>query len=103
MSREKGDKLETKVSNDFHVNKTTNSGAKWDNADLSNRDVIIECKYKDKPSLSSVGPEVKKLINQATKHGKEWIYIQENKAGTFAIIDYNYLLELYMIAYKDRI
>jgi hypothetical protein len=95
MSREKGDKLESKVSNDLGINKTTNSGAKWDNADLSDRNLIIECKYKDKPFLSGMNPEIKKLIKQAKKHNKDWSYIQECNAGTFVVIDYNLFLEMW--------
>jgi hypothetical protein len=95
MSREKGDDLEERVSRDLAINKTTNSGAKWDNGDLTNKNVIIECKVKDKPILTGCGPEIKKLIVQAKKHSKEWFYIQQNQAGTFVVMDYNMFLELY--------
>jgi hypothetical protein len=95
MSREKGDKLEDKIAHDLGINKSTNSGAKWDNADLTNRNLIIECKYKDKPSLSGVGPEIKKLMEQSKKHSKDWIYIQQNQAGTFVVLDYNTFLAMY--------
>lgn len=94
MSREKGDQLEARVANDLGINKTTNSGAKWDNADLTNRELIIECKVKDKEGFQGCKSEIKKLIAQAAKHSKEWVYIQQNKSGTFVVIDYNYFLEL---------
>lgn len=94
MSREKGDLLEDRVANDLGIKKTTNSGAKWDNADLSNRKLIIECKVKDKEGFQGCKGEIKKLIAQAAKHSKEWAYIQQNKSGTFVVIDYNYFLEL---------
>ena len=94
MSREKGDQLEARVANDLGINKTTNSGAKWDNADLTNRELIIECKVKDKEGFQGCKPEIKKLMAQALKHSKEWVYIQQNKSGTFVVIDYNYFLEL---------
>lgn len=95
MSREKGDKLEDKVSFDLGINRTTNSGAKWDNADLTNKKLIIECKFKDKPFISNPNSEIKKLIKQASKHNKDWLYIQQNQGGTFAVMDYNLFLELY--------
>lgn len=94
MSREKGDRLEDKVAHDLGINKTTNSGAKWDNADLTNRDLIIECKVKDKEGFQGCKTEIKKVMAQAVKHSKEWVYIQQNKSGTFVVIDYNYFLEL---------
>lgn len=103
MSREKGDKLEERVSRDIGIPKTNNSGAKFDNGDLSNRYAIVECKYKDKPFLHSPNSELKKLIKQAKKHSKDWFYIQENRAGIFVIVDYNLFIEMYYDAYHDRI
>lgn len=102
MSRAKGDELENLVSKDLGINKTTNSGAKWDNADLTNRDIIIECKVKSTPGLSGAGPELKKLIQQAKKHSKDWAYIQENQMGKFAIIDYNLFVTLWKHLYDDH-
>lgn len=94
MSRDKGDRLEDKVAADLGLNKTTNSGAKWDNADLTNKKLIIECKVKSKDGFQGCKSEIKKLITQAAKHSKEWVYIQQNNTGTFVVIDYNYFLEL---------
>lgn len=94
MSREKGDKLEDLVSTSLNINKTTNSGAKWDNADLTNTKLIVECKVKGKENFQPCGNELKKLIAQAKKHGKEWVYVQENLSGRFVVIDWNYFLEL---------
>lgn len=102
MSREKGDKLEDFVSYHTGIKKTTNSGAKYDNADLSNRRFIIECKYKDKSSFQPCGTELKKLMAQADKHGKDWIYIQENQGGIQVVIDWALFIEmwkLYTVSY----
>lgn len=92
--RRKGDKLEEIVSSDLGINKTNNSGAKWDNADLTNRELIIECKVKDKEGFQGCKSEIKKLMLQADKHSKEWVYIQQNKSGIFVVIDYDYFLQL---------
>lgn len=98
--RSKGDELETKVSNHLGVNKTTNSGAKFNNADLANSKVIIECKFKDLPRLRPEWNEIEKVIDQAINSGREWIYIQENQAGIFAIVDFNYFIELFNKYYE---
>lgn len=100
MSREKGDALESKVENALGVNKTTNSGAKFNNADLANTKVIIECKFKDIPRFKPEWKEIEKVIKQANDSGREWIYIQQNQAGTFATIDFNFLIELFNCYYE---
>lgn len=92
--RKKGDKLEIRISGDLKINRTTNSGAKFDNADLSNNDLIIEAKVKDKPTPSITKKEIEKLIAQAKKHNKEWLYIQECNSGTYVLLDYNFFLEI---------
>ncbi len=94
MSREIGDKLETKISELLGINKTTNSGAKYDNADLANREVMIEAKVKHKPSFTIPKTELTKLMKQAKKHGKEWLYIQENMLGTFVLLDLDTYIEM---------
>jgi ribosomal protein S24E len=95
MSRDTGDKLEDKVSHDLGVTKTTNSGAKWDNADLTNKKYIVECKVKNKDGFQPCKAEIKKLITQAIKHDKEWVYVQQTLDKIYVVIDYNLFLELY--------
>lgn len=94
MSREKGDELERKVSRTLGIRRTTNSGATFGNADLTDREFIVECKVKGKEGFVSCGPEIKKLVAQAEKHGKEWVYIQETKTGTYVVLDWNLFLGL---------
>lgn len=94
MSREIGDELEDKISTDLGLNKTTNSGAKFDNGDLADRKLIVEAKVKSKPSFTLPRKELSKLQAQALKHGKDWLYIQKNNAGTFVMMEYNTFLEL---------
>lgn len=100
MSREVGDKLEQDVSNRLGVNKTTNSGAKFGNADLANTKVVIECKVKSIPRLKPEWKEIERIIKQATDTGREWIYIQENLAGRFAIVDFNFFEEMFNKYYE---
>lgn len=94
MSRKKGDELESKVAKDLDINKTTNSGAKWDNADLTNKDLIIECKIRIGKGLQACAADVRKLKAQALKHSKEWVYLQQSDDGMYAVLDYNFLLEI---------
>ncbi|MCB1713329.1 MAG: hypothetical protein KDH96_12915 [Candidatus Riesia sp.] len=93
--REKGDELETQVAFDLGINKTTNSGARFDNADLTNSDYIIECKVKNKNGFQACGSEIKKLVSQAIKHDKDWIYIQQSADNTYVVMDYNLFLCLW--------
>lgn len=94
MSREIGDELEDKISADLGINKTTNSGAKFDNGDLTDKKLIVEAKVKSKSSFSIPKGELSKLKKQADKHGKDWIYVQKNLSGTYVLMDYNTFLEL---------
>ena len=93
--REIGDKFEEQVAYDLGVKKTNASGAKFDNGDLTDKETIIECKVKGKPGFQACGSEVKKVIAQAQKHNKEWLYIQQTAAGTYVVLDYNYFLQLW--------
>lgn len=94
--RKIGDEFEAQVSDDLGIRKTNMSGAKFDNGDLSNSEIIIECKVKStSKSFQSCSHEVSKVIKQAIKHNKEWLYIQKTKDKSFVVMDYNYFLELW--------
>jgi hypothetical protein len=93
--REIGDEFEEQVAYDLGIRKTNGSGAKFDNGDLADRKTIIECKVKGKPGFQACGLEVKKVIAQAQKHGKEWLYIQKTATSSYVVLDYNYFLELW--------
>ena len=95
MSREKGDKLETYVSNSLSINKTTNSGAKFGNADLANRDIVIECKYKSLPHFRPDKKELSKVIDIAENSHREWAYIQQiQDSKIYTVIDFEFFSEL---------
>ena len=93
--REIGDEFEEQVAYDLGIKKTNGSGAKFDNGDLCDKETIIECKVKGKPGFQSCSLEIKKVISQAQKHNKEWVYIQKTDSGSYVVLDYNYFLELW--------
>tara|TARA_R110002074_G_scaffold402324_1_gene607120 strand:- start:178662 stop:178979 length:318 start_codon:yes stop_codon:yes gene_type:complete len=93
--REIGDDFEEQVAYDLGMQKTNMSGAKFDNGDLVNKETIVECKVKGKPGFQACGSEVKKVIAQAKKHSKEWLYIQQSTTDSYVVLDYNYFLELW--------
>lgn len=94
-TRDKGNKLETKVSNSLGINKTTNSGAKFKNGDLANRVMVVECKYRDKDTFSINKKDLAKLRKLAMDSGREWLYVQENNLGRFAVVDFEFFTDLY--------
>lgn len=94
--REIGDNFEEQVAYDLGIRKTNGSGAKFDNGDLADKGTIVECKVKGKPGFQACGSEVKKVIAQAQKHSKEWLYIQKTPTGNYVVLDYNHFLELWM-------
>jgi len=93
--REIGDEFEKQVAYDLGIQKTNMSGAKFDNGDLASKETIIECKVKGKSGFQACGSEVKKVITQALKHNKEWLYIQKTATDSYVVLDYNYFLELW--------
>ena len=94
MTREAGDEFEDYISYLLNIKKTTNSGAKYDNGDLSNKDLIIECKVKSKDGFQPCGKEIQKVINQANKHFKEWLYIQKTNKETYVVLSLDHYLTL---------
>lgn len=101
MSREKGDKLEDFVSKRLDINKTTNSGAKFNNADLADKYFLIECKYKDIDRFKPEWKELKKVMKQAGDSGRDWIYIQENQEGKFVTVGWDLFEEMWL-RYHER-
>lgn len=97
-----GRKFEDKLAKDLELKKTARSGAHWDNGDLSDSHVIIEAKSKTSPYFKPVKSEIKKVQDQATKHGKDWAYIQETDGGTFVVTDYQFFLEMWQMWRKYR-
>lgn len=93
--RQIGDDFEEQVAHDMGIRKTNGSGAKFDNGDLADKETIIECKVKGKSGFQACGSEVKKVIAQARKHNKEWLYIQKTDTDSYVVLGYNYFLELW--------
>lgn len=96
MSREKGDNLENFVAKRLDINKTTNSGAKFNNGDLANYHFIIECKYKNIDKFKPDWKELKKVMKQAIDTGRDWVYVQENQEGKFVTISWDLFEEMWI-------
>ncbi len=92
--RQKGDEFEKQLSRLFSIRLTAKSGAHWDNADLATETVLIEAKVKDVPFFKPSKREVEKVIAQANKHGKDWVYIQKTNGGTFVLCSLDFFEEV---------
>lgn len=92
-SRKIGDEFEEEVANKLGLRTNAKSGGHWDNADLSSKNVLIECKVKSVPFLRSNKAEIQKVINQANKHYKDWVYIQKTDGGTFVVCSLDFFVE----------
>jgi len=89
MSRATGDEFEDMIHSILgDINKTTNSGAKYNNGDFSNYDFIIEAKVKSTfKKFKVVDKELEKLKSQARMRLKDWIYIQRTQSGDEVLMD----------------
>lgn len=99
MSREVGDEFEKKIANLLDLSITANSGAIHDDGDLYDykgplRHFVIELKRKSVPFFRSNKGEITKLIKQADKLGKDWIYIQGTDDGDYALMSVDALATL---------
>lgn len=72
-----------------------NSGAKNNDADIRSARYLIECKVKNHDGFKHSNKELRKLIKQADKLGKDWMYItKNNKNEKFVLMSFNNLVEL---------
>ena len=95
MSREVGDEFEQEIAQLLGLRLTTNSGAKYNNADMGDYDYIVECKVKNgKKNFHVDNKELDKLKDQALKRFKDWMYIQKTAGGIQCLIDLELLLKL---------
>lgn len=77
--------------------KTAGSGSVFKNGDISHPKLVIECKYRsDEKSLKVPTKELDKLIKEANKQGKDWLYIKKPSINspTFVVLELNTFLEL---------
>jgi hypothetical protein len=96
MSRQIGDEFEDMLCSSLGINKTTNSGAKFNNGDMSNSDFIIEAKVKNtSPTFKPDKKELTKLKKQAKTRLKEWIYIQRAADGDYVLLELGTFLDLW--------
>ena len=77
------------------------SGAHWDNADLSTHTLLIEAKVRHEPFFKPSKKELEKLIAQASKHCKDWAYIQKTDGGTFVVCDLEFFTEATEAYFND--
>lgn len=103
MSRATGDEFEDMIGNILgNINKTTNSGAKYNNGDFSNHDYIIEAKVKSTfKKFKVVDKELDKLQNQANIRLKDWIYIQRTQAGDQVLMDLGTFAKLWKLQHPQ--
>ena len=97
-----GDKLEDYLESRLKgVKKTTNSGAFWDNADLSSKDCIFEAKVKNKGGVSISPKILEKVKKQAARASRESIVIQQVPCGTYVVLELEFFIELWEM-YANR-
>ena len=77
------------------LKRTAKSGGHWDNADLANEFTLVEAKVKSLDNFRAPKGELTKLKNQAEKHGKDWVYIQKNDSGEYALLDLRFFITLW--------
>lgn len=104
-SREVGDELEKKVLRDLNqagestfesFKPTAGSGSKWQDADIRHNKLVVECKVKNSvKGFSAPTSELNKLIKEAEKQFKDWLYIEQNADGrVMVLMDFNAFLEI---------
>jgi len=99
--REEGEEFEKDLANRFGIKTTAKSGAHWDNADLSTHTLLIEAKVRHEPFFKPSKKELEKLIAQASKHCKDWAYIQKTDGGTFVVCDLEFFTEATEAYFND--
>ena len=96
--REIGDEFEEYVLKHLGkgFSKTANSGAKFGDADIKHRKLIVECKVKSEtPGMVAPIAELRKLWKEADKQGKDWLYIVKNKDNkVMVLLDFQAFIEL---------
>lgn len=85
-SQDKGYEFEQRAAKALGLDSTARSGAHWDDGDLKHPDFVIECKYKSQPNLTFPKNERTKLQEQAKRLLKDWIYLQSNNSGDYAVM-----------------
>ena len=97
-TRKIGDQLEDKVLDilDPYFYKTAGSGSVFKDGDLRNKDIVGEVKMRSTAGASVAGPDLKKVMAEAKKQGKDWLFVCENyDKDLVAFIDLNHFAILY--------
>lgn len=86
-SRKKGEDFEKKVAAAIPGSKqTVNSGATFDDGDLTHINFVIECKVKDTKGISIPANLLKKVQKQAIKLGKDYLIVNKIIGGSFVTL-----------------
>lgn len=105
-SRKVGDDLEDKVVERLGpgFSKTAGSGSVFKNGDIAHHRLVTECKVKNNTKgFSAPASELKKLIKEADKQSKDWLYIQQSGLGkTMVLCDLNTFLEMTELWRKNQ-
>lgn len=83
-SREVGDKLERDVLDTLGegFKMTAGSGSKFQDGDLRHNELVVECKVKGNcKGFTAPASELNKLIAEADKQLKDWLYVEQNAHG----------------------
>tara|TARA_Y100000034_G_scaffold124270_1_gene172200 strand:+ start:76 stop:411 length:336 start_codon:yes stop_codon:yes gene_type:complete len=103
MSRKsKGLQFENEIAARLGIRTTARSGAHWDNADLSDENILIETKFRDAEYFAPPKADIHKIINQASKNGKDWAYITKSKLGCLVTLDINLFQEMFEVWLGDK-
>ena len=103
-TREIGDEFEEEIirllnehSPENEWDSTAGSGSKWQDGDIRHQDYVGECKVKSNVrGFTAPASELNKLISEADKQFKDWLYFERNGDGrTMVLMDMNTFLELY--------
>jgi hypothetical protein len=97
-TRKIGDDLENKVLEilEPYFSKTAGSGSVFKDGDLRNSDTVGEIKVRGTMGASITGTDLRKLVAEAKKQGKDWLFICENyPKNLIAMLDLNTYAVLY--------
>jgi len=61
---------------------TAGSGSKFMDGDIRHRHLVVECKVKGNcKGFTAPSNELNKLITEADRQGKDWLYVEQNANG----------------------
>ena len=93
--RDVGNAFEIKVSQAIPNGKLTpNSGAMFNNADVVNDTLVVECKVRNKPSINISKIQLEKLKKQALLYSKDYAFANKTTNGEYITISLEHFKQL---------